>query len=183
MSATAEAAMNTPIQPGDFICTRTNTAAAWLIRLGALIRGHDANVNHVVLFHHIDNAGIAWGIDANPKGVGWRNDIHKLANQPFSVDNRHQPKTPEQRAGVCRSMERLLESTYGWATILGDALETVGLPTPWDDQWQVGVPPHVVCANAIDWSMENVGLPTPAADMSLQPGELAAWARRRGWEG
>jgi len=167
------------IGPGDVIAVRTGGWAAWLIRLGARIRGLPGSVNHVVVVHHRDDHGRWIGLEGRPGGVGWV-DCTNYLRSPATVDNGAQPKTEAQRYLVAKAAERLIGCAYDWAAIGADALSDLGfiLAMP---GWGKQPPLHVVCSSFAAWCYREVGLPCPDGGRLVQPADWAAWDAAKGW--
>lgn len=170
-----------PVLPGDVVCTRSPKGwPAFLIRLGAALRDRPNTVNHVIIAHHFDDAGTLWGVEGRPGGVGWV-DMHGALAGPYTIDNRHQPKTDAQRAAVCAAAEGLLGTPYDWVGIAQDAMDAIGAQDLWAQKWNGEVPAHVVCSSLADWAYEHVGLASPTPDRTCTPGDWAAFITTKGW--
>ena len=112
---------------GDVLAVRTGGWAAWLINLGAALRGRPAMNSHCALVHHRDSTGQWWGLEGKPGGVGWTTLDRYLAS-PFTVNNVGQPKTEQQRYDVAVAAEALLATPYDWVGIARDGLKAIGAP-------------------------------------------------------
>lgn len=172
------------IDVGDIICTRNPKGwPAYLIRLGAAILDKPNTVNHVIVAHHVDEAGTFWGVEGRPGGVGWV-DMRRALKAPYTLTNAAQPKTLEQRLAIAKVVEGMLGTPYDWAGIVGDAMDAIHAQNLWASQWgEDRLPPsHVVCSSLADWVYEHVGLASPAKDRNVTPGDWAAFITERGWE-
>lgn len=173
--------------PGDVWVVRTSGWAGWWIRLGARLRGIPHRQNHVVIVHHKDSAGVWWGIEGRPGGVGWV-DVSTYRNADL-VTNADQPKNIDQRAEVCHAAEQLLTTEYDWEGIAADACRDLHLPVLFARDWnQQGTPGHVVCSSFAAYVYSKVGLPSPHdgatvyADRWIQPGDWTRFILRRAWQ-
>lgn len=174
----------TDIGPGDVIAVRTTGIGAWLIRLGARLRGLPGSVNHVVIVHHLNDQGRWIGLEGRPGGVGWVDCTNYVAS-PATVDNREQPKTEAQRYLVAKAAEKLIGVAYDWTAIVADTAYDLGLPRPDDLDWYGSQQPlHVICSAYAAWCYREVGLARPGPSDGgrfLQPADWAAWDLAKGW--
>jgi hypothetical protein len=171
----------TNVRPGDVVACRSQRGfVAAMIRLGAALLDRPNTVNHVIVAHHRDAEGTLWGIEGRPGGVGWR-DLGPVLRQPYTVSNAEQPKTEEQRATVCTTMEALLGTEYDWFAIAGDGLEALHVHNLWGQKWAQGVPGHVVCSSGADFAYARAQLAAPRPDRDCTPGDWAAFIMSRGW--
>ena len=174
----------TTIGVGDVLAVRSSGIGAWFIRLGARLRGLPHSVNHVVIVHHLDEAGRWVGLEGRPGGVGWV-DMTDYVKSPATVDNREQPKTAAQRYLVAKAAESLIGCAYDWAAIVADAGYDLGLPRPDDLDWYGSQPPlHVMCSAYAAWCYREVGLARPEPSEGgrfVQPAHWAAWDLAKGW--
>lgn len=167
------------VEPGDVLITRSKKSAfARLIRLGT-----DSAWNHVAVAHHTDAAGVAWGIEGRPGGVGWV-DLRSYLDDGFTLTNVRLTKTPEQRSAVCTGAVALLGTPYDWAGILGDSFECLAprLDALWRRRWAGSAAPgHVVCSSLADWLYASAGLPSPGLERETSPADWAALILAKGW--
>lgn len=164
--------------PGDLLLTRSKSIPGWAIRLGAAFQDKPNLVNHVIIVDHVDKVDKLWGIEGRPGGVGWKEIDLNLLKNPYTMDNRQQPKTLEERQFVCDGAQGLLGTQYDWLAIAGDGLDAVGLPNPWDHLWEEGEPAHVVCSSAADNLYEGAGLEAPKPDRNCKPTDWSElWIR------
>jgi hypothetical protein len=165
------------VQPGDVLTVwdPRNPLPAWLIRAGDWLRGHHARADHVVMAHHIDDAGTWWGIEGRPGGVGWVD----LATYPnVTSTNADQPKTPEQREQLCELAKGMLGTPYDWVGIVADAMMALHLHRLWgSDDFGDQAPAHVVCSSAWDWGYEHLGLVSPGGTDGTRWTTPADWER------
>lgn len=159
--------------PGDLLLTRSKSLPGWAIRLGAAFSDKPNIVNHVIIVDHVDKAEKLWGIEGRPGGVGWKEIDLNLLKNPYTMDNRQQPKTIEQRQYICDEAQALIGTPYDWLGIVGDGFDAVGLPNPWDDLWEEGKPAHVVCSSAADYIYKGVVLDAPVPDRNCKPTDWA----------
>ncbi len=171
-------------QPGDVwtVWDPRSPLPAWAIRVGGWLRGRRARADHVVMAHHVDAAGTWWGIEGRPGGVGWVD----LATYPHvTSSNIGQPKTAEQRAGLCAAGVALLDVAYDWGAIVSDARQALHLDHLWRSKdFGDDVPAHVVCSSAWDWVYEHFGLPSPGGVDGTRwttPADWEAFNLRGGW--
>lgn len=149
---------------GDVLVTREGPwFASGMIRFGARLRNRPTFCNHAIIVHHRDEAGVLWGIEGRPGGVGWRDLSGPLAWPQTNANNR-QPKTDEQRAVIASIMVKMLETPYDWRGIAEDtrqALRTTwgfSLAREWKDH---ETPGQVVCSSLADYAYEEAGLQNP----------------------
>jgi len=177
-----------PVRPGDVLLTRHGNLrtragrAGWLIRLGAWLAGEPHTVDHVIVAHHIDDAGTYWGVQGQPGTVAYV-DIKPWLDHPATIHNAAQPKTDEQRDAVCAVMDAMVTGRvmYDWTAIVADALQVVAPLWRMKDNWGGEVPTHVVCSSAADFAYEHIGLANPHADRWCTPGHWERFIRRQEW--
>lgn len=170
------------VAPGDVICVRTKTTIfGLLIRLGAWLARKPSTVDHVVIAHHRDLAGIWWGIEGRPGGVGWV-DLATY-DSPWVVSNAGQPKTAEQRQQICDLAGSLLHTPYDWSAIAADAMNTLQVRDLWASSDYGDKPPgHVVCSSLAAWIYRHVGLAEPSKRVRwVEPCDWARYIADRGW--
>lgn len=174
------------IWPGDIIVVRTPDKGFWtkladrLIRFGAALKDQSDLENHVVVYHHCDSNGTMWGIEGRPGGVGWV-DVSRYAN-PYALSNAVQPKTPEQRALICKASEGLLGVEYDWTAIGLDTLQSLSLINLWKNRgWGDKPPAHVVCSSLADYIYRKVGLDSPGLGRFTTPAGWAEFIINQGW--
>ena len=179
---TLNAPARTLVGPGDVVCTRNPKGwPARLIRLGAALKDKPNTVNHVIVVHHRDDAGVMWGIEGRPGGVGWV-DMRTAMAGAYTTHNADQPKTPEQRVQVCEVIAGMLGTPYDWEGIALIGAEAVGVQQLWaSTRWGTAPPAHVVCSALADWGYERVGLRSPAPDRTCAPWDWDAFNRERLW--
>lgn len=168
---------------GDILCTRSNRGwAGWLIRFGAALRDQPNTVNHVIVVHHQDEAGVWWGIEGRPGGVGWVT-LRKALKAPYTINNARQPKTPDQRQAIAKVSEGLLGTPYDWVGIIQDGMEAIGAQRLWRTRIDGEVPAQVVCSSLADWIYDQVGLDSPGRrfDRTVTPGDWATLITERRW--
>jgi hypothetical protein len=174
------------LQPGDVMAV---TGKPWwdpfsmAIRAASLASGHPTWINHIVVFHHTDAAGVPWGIEGRPGGVGWA-DLREYDNH-WLRSNRSEIKTPDQRSAICTRMEKLLGVGYDWLAIAEDGLDDLG-QMPWFAGKQAttpgAVPQHVVCSSAAAWAYQDLGLKYPTLAYRLcQPYHWYELFKLQGW--
>lgn len=163
--------MITGVNIGDVMAVRTGGIGAWWIRFGAAFRDLPNLDNHVAVLHH-KTGDTWWAIEGKPGGVGWVNANNYL-NSPYTITNRNQPKTDEQRALVCEVMEAMLHTPYDWPAIAQDAMFDLHLETLWDEKWNGQTPGHVVCSSLAVWGYEKAALNYPKTQdpAHVQPGD------------
>jgi hypothetical protein len=174
-------------QPGDVVLTRSAGWVGWVIRFGAALLDLPNVRNHVVVVHHVDDAGTLWGIEGRPGGVGWV-DMSRVLRQPLSISNVEQPKTLRARALVCEAAEAALQRPYDWGAIGRAAAEAVRLDFLWaaDEFKDDGtVPGGVICSALADWAYEHAGLPSPGGGQRTRyttPADWDLFIQSRAWE-
>lgn len=174
--------MTAAVQPGDVILVRSAGFAGFMIRLGAAFRNRPSLSNHVAVVHHRDAKGILWAVEGRPGGAGWRDTAAYLASK-WTQDNSAQPKTAEQRAAICTTMETMIATDYDWSAIIADAAASLNITLPgWDPTWRGTVPAHVVCSSLAAYGYAKAGLAHPAGDRGCTPGDWNEWVITRAWE-
>lgn len=156
------------LRVADVLVTREGDKG-WLIRLGDRIkhpRRKTSDVNHVIVFHHVDGVGRRWGAEGRPGGVGWRELTDKMLADKHTYANTEQLKTEEQRYLVAVAMEKIIGTPYDSPAILDDARQALRI---WHvfrgDEWPDGqTPGQFVCSAMADWAYEQVHLPNPGGD-------------------
>lgn len=168
---------------GDVWAVQTTGWAAALIRFGSRLRGRDSLDNHVVIVHHVDPAGVAWGIEGRPGGVGWA-DLRRYQQHPATRSNEAQPKTDGQRAQVAALAEQMLGTQYDWAGIGADAAADLGLPQLFASDWHGhGVPGHIVCSSFAAYVYGKLGLAHPdlGHERFCQPSDWTEFDQAHAW--
>jgi len=178
------------IAPGDVVLVRTGgrswrtRLAGWAIRLGAGLADQPNAWNHVIIAWKVDPAGVLWGIEGRPGGVG-EVDLRPWLADRWTISNADQPKTDEQRQQICDGAMGLLGVPYDWAAIAVDAARAIDPLWRRDDgrPWPAGeAPGRLVCSSLADWLAERVGLAAPAPDRWCTPADWAQFILRRQWE-
>lgn len=159
--------------PGDVLAVNTgNNWAADLIRFGEHLQGKPSFDNHVVAVHHRDDAGVLWGIEGRPGGVGCV-DIARYDNK-YLVSNAKQAKTDEQRKEICTYAVAMLGTPYDWDAIIKDALSVLHLEVLWASKdFGPLSPAHVVCSTLYSWIYSKVALKGPVT--------LGRWTEPADW--
>lgn len=181
------------VKPGDVLLVRNKGTAAgtrlarWAIQLGAWLERRPTTWTHVIVADHVDAAGVRWGLEGRPGGVGWVDMAPYLAD-PVTLTNRSQVKGEGQRVLITSAMAPLVgKAGYDWAAIGADAaiaLASAAHVAPlWRqvDKWGPGVPGHVVCSALADYAYEVAGLESPALDRFATPADWAALIERNHW--
>lgn len=171
---------------GDVMVTRNNYPGSWFVRMGQRILGKSPLVDHVIIIHHIDAAGVLWGIQGQPGGVGWV-EIEKFRSDPFANANVEQPKNTYQRTRIVELSEGMLGTEYDWVGIVLDGMHAIGASILWRARdWKTGlVPAHVVCSSFADYIYEVVQLPNPGRDENTRgtmPGDWDDFIVKKGWD-
>lgn len=148
------------VQPGDILAVRTNGIPGWWIRFGSALRNQPNLDNHIAVVHHQNVDGTWRCIEARPGGVAWA-DATPYLNSPYTVNNIGQPKTPAQRAIVCKVVEQMLGTSYDWDAIAQDALMDLRIPDVWAEKWNGKTPDHVVCSSLAAWAYGKAQLAEP----------------------
>jgi len=139
------------VQPGDVLAVHGVALADKAIELGSALLDEPNLASHIAVLHHMDPKGTWWCLEGRPGGVGWR-DATAYLSSPYTITNRNQPKTTEQRTEICYWMNRLINLQYDWDAIVNDDLRDLHLPTL-PDPWAVKdvngeVSGHVVCSSS-----------------------------------
>ena len=161
------------LQPGDVLVVRGGGFAGAAIRFGAALAGKPNLSGHVAMMHHLDSAGVPWGLEGRPGGVGWI-DLRPYIASPWTLDNALQPgRTDAQRAAVAKDMEGLLGTAYDWAAILGDGFDDLHVKL-WNIRFSNNKPPgQVVCSSFAAYVYEKQGWAHPdlGTERICQPGD------------
>lgn len=169
---------------GDVLTVRTGGWGSYLIRLGERLHGLPSLDNHVVVMHHTDSAGVPWGIEGRPGGVGWVDCRPYLASK-YTLTNADQPKTFVQRVAVADTVQQMLGDKYDWVGIGADACKDLDLPLLFAKDWHgKGMPGHVVCSSLAAYAYYTVGLGVPLArdgERFCQPGDWTKFIKIKGW--
>lgn len=176
------------LQPGDVMAV---TGKPWwnpfsmAIRVASWMAHHPTFIDHIVVFHHWDEAGVPWGIEGRPGGVGWA-DLRQYDNR-WLRSNRQEFKTSDQRNQICIRMEKMLGVGYDWLAIFADGVidasggeAKIDLPDHPGD-----VPQPVVCSSAAAEAYKNLGLSSPTYPGGLrlvQPYQWWELFRDKGWQ-
>lgn len=188
-------------QPATVLAVRTQGFAGTWIRIGAALRGIPNLDNHIIGVDHVDKAGIVWGIEGRPGGVGDRDcaDYFRGTDAKYVVSNWRQPLTPLQRAGITATMRKLKGTGYDWNEIIGDGAMDLHLPGiaelfTRDEDWSKRVPMHLVCSTTMAYAYYANKAPSPADKVIagvqggviksmplIQPGDWTAWSLENGY--
>jgi|SRR4051812_10436828 cell wall-associated NlpC family hydrolase len=175
-----------PLRRGDVICTRSDGRAGRVIRFGAALLGKPNTVNHVALYMGKGSDKRPRVIEGRPGGVGWR-DASDYLKSEWTIDNREQPKTPEQRQAITEAAKAMLGTPYDWKGIGLDAMIAIRAPIIYDDAEKKNQPSpdQIVCSSLADWVYAQVGLANPnrlSWDRITTPGDWAEFITVKGWE-
>jgi hypothetical protein len=139
------------VQIGDVLAIHGTTLADKMIELGSSLIGEPNLASHIAVLHHQDANGTWWVLEGRPGGVGWR-DATAYLNSSYTITNRNQPRTIEQRTEICYWMAKLINTQYDWDAIVNDGLRDlhlVTMPDPWGIKDINGeVSGHIVCSSA-----------------------------------
>lgn len=168
---------------GDVYVIRDKSWTGKLIQIGAILRGLPA-YDHVAVMHHWDAAGVPWGVEGRPGGVGWV-DMRPYMNGLGNLSNFGQPRTDGQRYLIATALEQILGCPYDWPAIFHDAMVDLGIHDLFAADWHgKGVPGHVVCSAVAAWAHDQVGLERPAPKTGgryVQPADWAQLLIERKW--
>lgn len=174
------------LQPGDVVAVRSTSRNFWqrlfarLIRFGAALEDKANLVNHIVIVHHRDAAGVLWGIEGRPGGVGWV-DLAEYDNK-YLASNTAEPKSANQREDICGYAMGLLGVAYDWLAIGVDATTAAHLTELWGDrEWGDRPPAHVVCSSLADYVYDRVGLAHPGNGRYTTPADWYELFLTNGW--
>lgn len=176
------------LRPGDVLAVplgnRWFRLAVWLDTVLTTRSKVYARYGHVAVYHHEDDAGRKWAIEAAPHGIGWR-DITSWEGQ-YGLSNADQPKTDEQRTKITALLEQLIGSRYDYSAYLHFALESLGISPSWIREYSgEKLPASYVCSAVADFIYEVCLLANPGGDAETRFTKPADWARfmdRREWE-
>jgi hypothetical protein len=148
------------------------------------MRGRPSICNHAIVVHHRDAAGVWWGIEGRPGGVGWR-DLTEPLKWATTNANNAQPKSEGQRYLVATAVESMLDTPYDWGGIVTDAQQAARWLWKQAGEWQDDQKPAaVVCSSLADWAYEQVGLPNPGGTAQTRmttPGDWDDWMIHERW--
>lgn len=138
-----------------------------------------ARWNHIAVFHHVDDAGVKWAIEAQPTGVAWRR-IDTLGRVMTNAD---QPKTDQQRATIITGVYSMLKMPYDIPAIEAAAFRDLAdSGVTWDMEWDGFRPPvHVICSSLASYWQWQARLAGPHSWRST-PLDWAEFMDNRGWE-
>lgn len=174
-------ALTDVLKPADVLVVRGSGLAMTMVRLGAALAGKPNLSGHVAVMHHFDSAGVPWGLEGRPGGVGWV-DLRPYIASPWTLNNCDQPdRTDDQRALVCADAQGMLGTRYDWLAILGDGFDDVSVKL-WNLRFAKDKPPgEVVCSSYAAYIYAKQGWASPqpfqagpvqAADArTIQPGD------------
>lgn len=175
--------MPEPPHIGDVYVVRTAGIPAWLIRWGAALRDQPNLGNHVAIMHHFDAAGVPWGLEGKPGGVGWV-DMRRYVNSRWTTSNAEQPRDPASRLVVAKNMEAMIGTKYDWQAIADDAFHALGIPALFAEDWHgQGSPGHVVCSSYAAWQYHEQGWAHPNTDHERHcaPSDWTKFNMTKGW--
>lgn len=179
-------------QPADLLIVSGTNRFAKLIEIGAILRGKDP-ASHIAVYWGTGKTGIPLCIEGRPGGVGWR-DARDYLNDPRTVTNAGQPKTPVQRQIVTGTMVKLLGTEYGWvsgiAADVAEALDMTELAVDLDKLWAPDpatgkLPGEVVCSSGAAWAYAAAKLATPRPELAWErttPGDWKTFVEQKHWE-
>jgi cell wall-associated NlpC family hydrolase len=177
----------TELGVGDVLCTRGGSWVSRTIRFGAAILGRPNTVSHVAIYMGLGSDDRPQVIEARPGGVGWL-DATEYLKSHWTIDNREQPKTEEQRKQIHDAAIALLGTPYDWVGIGQNAMEAIRAPDLYRSKaWMNKASPnHVVCSSLADWVYAEVKLANPGktqqADKITTPGDWAEFCITKAWE-
>lgn len=171
------------LRPGDVLVVSARSAVmlalTWWVWLFQRRMRKYARWNHVAVFHHTDDAGTQWAVEAAPGGVAWR----KVADLGRVMTNADQPKTGEQREMIASGVASMLKMAYDWTAIEADAFhEIADSGVTWTMEWDGDRPPvHVICSSLASYWQWQAKLAGPHS-WKTTPMEWAAFVAARAWE-
>lgn len=172
------------VDVGDVLAVRTGGWASALIRFGEHLRGLPDGDNHVIVADHQDQAGVWWGVEGRPGGVGWA-DLRPYLNSRWTVSNADQPRTRRQRHAVAAAATQILGDPYDWGAIFADAMTDIGIPDLFCQDWHGrGDHGHVVCSTVAAWAHDRAGIPRPDRAQGgrfVQPADWTRFDLEKGW--
>lgn len=171
------------LRPGDVLVVAARSAVmlaltGWIWLLQRRVRRY-ARWNHIAVYHHTDDAGTQWSIEAQPGGVAWRR-VDTLGRVMTNAD---QPKTDEQRAIIAAGVASMLKMPYDWTAIEADAFRNLAdSGVSWTMEWDGDRPPvHVICSSLASYWQWQAKLAGPHS-WKTEPPEWAMFVDRRGWQ-
>lgn len=179
----AKLAAGGDLQPGDVLVVSARSAVmlalTWWVRLTKRGVRRYARWNHIAVFHHVDDAGTAWAVEAAPGGVAWR----RVSELGRCMTNAEQPKTTGQRGVVATGVASMLKMDYDWTAIEADAFAAIAdSGVTWTMEWDGDRPPvHVICSSLASYWQWQAKLAGPHS-WKTTPMEWAAFVVARGWE-
>jgi hypothetical protein len=178
----AKLAAGGDLQPGDILVVSARSpvmlALTWFVRLFKRGVRKYAHWNHIAVYHHTDDAGIQWAVEAAPGGVAWR----KVSELGRVMTNADQPKTDEQRTIVATGVASMLKLAYDWTAIEADAFAQIASSgVTWSMEWDGARPPvHVICSSLASYWQWQAKLAGPHS-WKTTPMEWAMFVASRGW--
>ncbi len=162
------------VGPGTILAVRSEGVFSEAIRFGSALIDKPNVEAHIAVVHHKAADGTIWGIEGRPGGCGWV-DCGRYLNAVYTISNRNQPLTPQQREEICQFMEILAfrKAGYDWPAIFQDAERDLHLPELWTTKWNGEVPCHIVCSSGAAWVYDKVGAlrPEQTDDRHVQPAD------------
>jgi hypothetical protein len=171
------------LKPADVLAVRTPGLGGALIRIGEEMGGKPGLDNHIAVMHHYDSAGVPWGLEGRPGGVGWV-DLRSYLASPWTVNNCGQPgRSDAARAAAAKQAEALLGDRYDWAAIGGDTLAALHVHL-WALEFPHGLAPgEAVCSSYAAWLYGYAGWPHPGTgeERDCEPADWVQWDIGHGW--
>lgn len=175
------------LEPGDVVIVKMGN---WFLRVLIWIQAfvtmkspRFANYGHVAVVDHFDTEGRLWGIEARPKGIGWR--LMDTYNGKYGVSNKDQPKTLGARVKLVEMMQQLMGMKYDYTAYLEIALSTLGINKTWKDFTGNDIPVSFICSAVADYVYEEENLPNPGGFEITRFTTPAQWAKfciKKEWE-
>jgi hypothetical protein len=171
------------LRPGDVLAVNAQSPVmlaliGWLWMWQPRARRF-ARWNHIAVYHHTDDTGVQWAIEAQPGGVAWR----RVDTLGRCMTNADQPKTDDQRRIIATGVASMLKLPYDWTAIEADAFrELAGSGVSWGMEWDGDRPPvHVICSSLASYWQWQAKLAGPHS-WKTEPAEWAMFMDDRGWE-
>jgi hypothetical protein len=148
------------LKPGDLLLTHSEGWGSWLIRLQAAILRKPSLHNHVIMFSHVDSAGVPRGLEARSGGFGWK-DLRGALDAPGTISNAWQPgRTATDRDILVGKMRDMLGTPYDFRAYALFGAEVFDRRAAQlieqRFEWPEDRPPTVVvCSSVYDWGYED----------------------------
>lgn len=162
---------------GDVVVVQLRGFGAWLIRVGAWLKGKPTHSNHVAIVVSDSDVVEAW-----PGGVR-RSSIGSYLSMRWTLVNDLEPKTAQQRADIASLAISFLKTPYDWDAIAEDTTNALSIQDPLIRDWKENGPPpkSFVCSSLAAYIYGKVGLQAPYGGRFVTPADWAELIQVSNW--